>query len=240
MMAALIVLWEAAVRLFDIQDWLLPAPSSVFEQLVARGPDMTSDVWYTLRVTLIGFGVSVVLGIVIAVVISLSPLLHNSIMPLLVVSQAIPKVALAPLLLVWVGYGAPTSITVAFLVSFFPMVVSTATGLRAVEAELIDLSRSLSASRWQAFRKVIFPSSLPYVFSGAKVSVTLALIGAVIGEFVGSEVGLGNEVLLASSQLLTSVAFTAIFLLSLMGIGLFYAVEAAERFFCPWASRVDG
>jgi NitT/TauT family transport system permease protein len=198
---------------------------------------LVTNTLFTLQVTMIGFALSLVMGVFLAVLITYSSFLKRNLLPLLVVAQAVPKVALAPLLLVWAGYGAPTAIATAFLVAFFPIVVNTATGLQSVAPELLDLSRSLSASEGQTFRKIVLPSALPLMFSGAKIAVTLSLIGAVIGEFMGSEKGLGPEILIASTYLKTDVVFAAIAVLSLMGIFLFYAVEVAERIFCPWASR---
>jgi NitT/TauT family transport system permease protein len=234
-LVASVVLWEIVVQALGLPKFILPAPSAVFRETLDRAGELPLHTWITLYETLLGFVVAVVIGVVLALLINYSPILQHTLFPLLVVTQAVPKVALAPLLLLWLGYGDAPKVLVAFLVSFFPIVVNVAAGLKAVEPEVIDLSRSLSASEWQTFRKVRFPSALPYFFSGLKVAITLSLIGAVIGEFVGADKGLGYMIVVSSAHVNTSLAFGAIFLLSVMGIVLFFAVEVAERFFCRWS-----
>lgn len=221
--------WEVLVRVFNVPGWLLPAPTAIARILPQWAGVLAQNTLLTLEETLLGFALSVALGVLFAMLIAYSAILRASILPPLVVLQAMPKVALAPLLLIWVGYGLPSTVVIAFLIAFFPIVLSTATGLTTVEPELIELSRSLSASEWQTLRKIRFPSALPHFFSGAKVAVTLALIGAVIGEFVGAQAGLGYMVVNYSSQLRTDVAFAAILALSLLGFALFYGVELLER-----------
>ena len=229
-----VVAWEVVVRSLSLPKFLLPAPSAVYTETLSRVHELPLHTWVTLYETLLGFGLAAVIGVVLAILIAYSRLLQHTIFPLLVVTQAVPKVALAPLLLLWLGYGDGPKVLVAFLVSFFPIVVNVAAGLKAVEPEVIDLSRSLSASEWQTFRKVRFPSALPYFFSGLKVAITLSLIGAVIGEFVGADRGLGYMIVVSSAHVNTSLAFGAIFVLSVMGIILFFSVEMAERVFCRW------
>jgi NitT/TauT family transport system permease protein len=231
-----VVLWEVGARALGLPKWLLPAPSAAFLETLDRAGELPMHTWVTFYETVLGFGLAVVIGVLLAVVIVYSPLLEATILPLLVVTQAVPKVALAPLLLLWIGYGDAPKILIAFLVSFFPIVVNVATGLKAIEPEVIDLSRSLSASQWDTFWKVRLPASLPYFFSGTKVAVTLSLIGAVIGEFVGADRGLGYLIVLSSAHVNTSLAFGAIFVLSVLGIVLYFSVEWAERVLCPWAS----
>ena len=153
-------------------------------------------------------------------------------------TQSVPKVAIAPIVLVWFGLGLQSKLAIAFLVAFFPIVVDTATGLQSTPAGLLELARSLRASSLQVFAKVQFPAALPFIFSGAKVAVTLALIGAVIGEFVGSVSGLGNLLLTANSQLDSALAWAALVWLSILGIVLFVAVALAERLLLPWGASV--
>jgi NitT/TauT family transport system permease protein len=229
-----VMLWEVVVQSLRLPKFLLPAPSAVYRETLSRASELPLHTWATLQETLLGFALAVGIGVLLALLITYSPILQHTIFPLLIVTQAVPKVALAPLLLLWLGYGDAPKVLVAFLVSFFPVVVNVAAGLKAVEPEVIDLSRSLSASEWQTFRKVRFPSALPYFFSGLKVAITLSLIGAVIGEFVGADRGLGYMIVVSSAHVNTSLAFGAIFVLSVMGIVLFFAVEMAERFFCRW------
>jgi NitT/TauT family transport system permease protein len=162
--------------------------------------------------------------------------LNLSLYPILIAMQSIPKVAVAPIVLVWFGLGLESKLAIAFLVAFFPIVVDTATGLQATPPGLLELARSLRASRWQIFWKVQFPAALPFVFSGAKVAITLAVIGAVIGEFVGSVNGLGNLLLSANSQLNGPLAWAALVWLSLLGVLLFAAVALLEKTVMPWAA----
>ena len=166
-----------------------------------------------------------------------SRVLSNTIYPLILVTQSVPKVAFAPILLIWFGYGDLPKIIVAFLVAFFPIVVDTATGLRSPAPQALDLARQLSASQFQIYTKIRFPSALPHFFSGLKVAITLAVIGAVIGEFVGAESGLGFLVIELTSHFKTPLAFGAMVLLALMSMVLFGIVAAIERITCPWYGR---
>jgi NitT/TauT family transport system permease protein len=170
-----------------------------------------------------------------AVAVASSRLLNLTLYPLFVATQSVPKVAIAPIILVWFGIGLQSKLAIAFLVAFFPIVVDTATGLSATPPGLLELARSLRASRLQVFWKVQLPAALPHVFAGCKVAVTLAVVGAVIGEFVGANAGLGNLLLSANSQLDSPLAWAALIWLSLLGVLLFLAVAAAEWLLMPWA-----
>ena len=170
----------------------------------------------------------------LAVLIVYSPVLRNALYPLIVLAQSVPKIAVAPVLLLVLGYGEVPKVIVAFLVAFFPVVVDTATGLAATPPELLDLSRSYRASAFKTFMKVRLPMAMPFFFAGAKVAITLAVIGAVVGEFVGSDKGLGYVILSATSYWKTELAFSSMILLSLMAIVLFGAVALVERLVCPW------
>jgi NitT/TauT family transport system permease protein len=231
------IAWELAVRIAKVPAWLLPPPSSILGSLSGRFEEIPGHFWNTVLMTLAGFFAAMVGGMALAILIFYLRPLQNTLMPILVVFQAVPKVALAPLLLIWVGYGEPSIVTIAFLVAFFPMVVGTFAGLRSVEREAIDLSRTLSATEWQMFWKVRLPAALPFIFSSAKVAITLALIGAVIGEFVSSNKGLGYLVLISSTNLNTALAFGAIVILGIIGIVLYYAVEVVERLTAPWIAE---
>jgi NitT/TauT family transport system permease protein len=188
----------------------------------------------TLYETFVGFILAVIVGVVAAALIVVIPGLRDIVMPLLIIAQIVPKVAIAPILLIWFGYGLLPKVVIAFLVAFFPVVVNTAAGLAAVEKELLDLGHSLEASRWQIFWKFRIPSALPDLFSGMKIAITLAVIGAVIGEFVGGNRGLGYLIIIANQELDTPLAFAALFILSAAGILLYAAVEVAERLLIPW------
>ena len=175
------------------------------------------------------------MGIPFAVCVANSRVLNLTLYPILIATQSIPKVAVAPIILVWFGLGMQSKLVIAFLVAFFPIVVDTAAGMRATPAGLLELARSLRASSLQIFLKVQFPAALPFIFAGAKVAVTLAVIGAVIGEFIGSVGGLGNLLLTANSQLDSPLAWAALVWLSALGILLFAAVVIAERIVMPWS-----
>nr|WP_246252307.1 ABC transporter permease [Mesorhizobium camelthorni] len=234
------LLWEAGCRWFEVPSYLLPAPSRVFASLFGSSVDFVHHGSVTLYETLLGFVAAVALGALAAAIIVVFPKLADIIMPLLLIAQIVPKVAIAPILLIWLGYGLAPKIFVAFLVAFFPIVINTASGLAAVERELLDLARSLEATRWQIFWKFRVPSALPLLFDGMKISVTLAVIGAVIAEFVGGNEGLGVLIIIANQELDTALAFASLFLMSAGGLVLYALIEASERVLIPWNSAASG
>jgi len=233
----LVILWEVLVRRSNIPGWLLPSPSAILQAMVEWRSDLVEHTAVTLYETLVGFALSIAISIPLAVAVVYSPLLQNTVYPILLAMQSTPKVAIAPLLALWIGFGAAPKIIVVFLVCFFPIVVATASGLTAVPAPLIDLIRSLSASPMQTFLKIRFPTAMPHIFVGLKIAITFAVIGAVIGEFVGSENGLGYLILVSTSQSRTPLAFGALVLLTIMSILLYYGVALIERIVVPWAPR---
>jgi NitT/TauT family transport system permease protein len=232
----LLIAWQLATWLWKIPEWLLPSPIDVGKALWTYKAELPRHVGVTLYETIAGFALAVLIGVPLAVLLVSSAAVWRALYPIVAGIQSIPKTALAPLLLVWLGAGYLPQIVIAFLVSFFPIVVNTATGMVMVEAGLLDVLRSICANRWQIIWQVRFPSALPYVFGACKISVTLATIGAVIGEFVGSDAGLGYMILAASSQLKTSLAFVCILILSALGMALFWAVSLLERLLVPWAA----
>jgi len=234
---ALVGLWEVASRVTSLPAFILPAPSSILAVGLEWRRHIPGHFAVTLYETLVGFALSIAVAVPIAILIVSSGFLSRTIYPLLLVFQSVPKVAVAPLLLLWVGYGELPKILVVFLVSFFPIVIGTAAGLTSVPPDMLDLVRSLSATTSQLFLKVRFPYAMPQIFVGLKVAITLAVIGAVIGEFVGSERGLGYLILVSSSQINTALAFASMILLSVMSIVLFYALEWLERVVVPWAQE---
>jgi NitT/TauT family transport system permease protein len=231
---AALVAWEVATRAFRIPRFIMPAPSAILGEGWEWRYRFIGHTWVTLYETLGGFALSMVVGVPLAVLIVYSPALRAAIYPLVILAQSVPKIAIAPVLLLVLGYGEVPKMVVAFLVAFFPVVVDTATGLAATPPELLDLSRSYRASAFKTFMKVRLPMALPFIFAGAKVAITLSVIGAVVGEFVGSDRGLGYVILSSTSYWKTEVAFSAMILLSLMAIVLFAAVSLVERFVCPW------
>lgn len=233
-LVGLVLAWELAYHVFQIPRFIIPAPSGILVETWEWRGRLVGHTWVTLYETLGGFALSILVAVPLAVLIVYSPVLRSALYPLVVVAQAVPKVALAPVLLLILGHGEMSKIVVAFLVAFFPVVVDTATGLAATPPELLDLSRSYRASALKTFLKVRFPMALPFVFSGLKVAVTLSLIGAVVGEFVGSDRGLGYVILSATSYWKANLAFGAMILLSVMAVVLFWLVALVERLVCPW------
>ena len=231
-----LVVWELVWRVFDIPRFVVPLPSGILVEGWQWRGYLAYHAWVTLYETLRGFALSIAVGTPIAVMLVYSATLKQALYPLLVVTQAIPKVAIAPVLLLLLGAGEVSKIVIAFLVAFFPIVVDTATGLAATPPELLDLSRSYRASAAKTFVKVRFPMALPFFFSGLKVAVTLAVIGAVVGEFVGSDKGLGYVIVSATSYWRSNLAFAAMLLLAAMAVGLFALVKLCERLVCPWTT----
>lgn len=234
-LAAMAVAWHVVTTWFSVPAWLVPSPRAVGEALYRFRGLLLQHIWVTLLETVAGFLLSIVVGVPLAVLIVWSPVLQRTIYPIILAAQSIPKVAIAPLFLVWIGYGMASKVLVVVSVAFFPIVVDTVTGLTAVEPDLLDMVRVLRASTLQTFVKIRLPASLPYFFSGTKVAVTLAVIGSVIGEFVGADKGLGYLILVSGSQLNTAMVFGVLAILSLMGMLLFVAVEWAQRLLCPWS-----
>lgn len=232
--AAIIGLWQFYVDFFDVSPVVLPSPLLVLEAMIEDWSLLLRETWTTSLECIYGFALAVGLGIPIAIAVTSSRTLNLTFYPILIATQSVPKVAIAPIILVWFGLGMESKLAIAFLVAFFPIVVDTATGLRATPPGLLDLARSLRTSGVQTFLKIRFPAALPFIFSGAKVAVTLAVIGAVIGEFVGSNNGLGNILLTANSQLDSALAWAALVWLSILGIVLFLLVVLAERLLMPW------
>jgi NitT/TauT family transport system permease protein len=235
--AAAIGVWEAAVRAFAIPEFVLPAPSRVWAETTAAGPVMLEHTLSTLWTILLGFALSIAVSVPLAVLIAATPLLANSIYPLLVLTQSIPKVAIAPLIVVAFGAGELSRVFVTFLIAFFPLVISVATGLLATPPELIELGRSLKATKTQELLRIRLPYAVPFVFSGLKLSITFAVIGAVVGEFVAADRGLGYEILSATAFFKTSIAFGALVILSVLGIVLFQLVVLVERVLFPWSAE---
>lgn len=234
LIALALVVWEVWVRLARTPRWLLPPPSAIARTLVVDRALLFHHTWTTAREVLLGFALALAAGLVLAVAIDGSVVLERAIYPIVVASQTVPIPALAPLLLIWFGYGLLPKVLVTALVGFFPIVVNTVDGLRATDREVIDLLRTLGAGRRARFRLAKLPAALPSVFSGAKVAVTVCVIGAVFGELVGSSAGLGYLLTRSRAQFLTTRVFASVLLLSLIGVGLFALVALAERLLLPW------
>jgi len=230
----LILVWHFSVVLLDVAPVVLPLPGTVLDATLANWRLIVEEGWVTLLESFYGFALAFLLGVPLAVAIAGSRTLNLMFYPLLIATQSLPKVALAPLILVWLGTGIESKLAIAWLVAFFPIVVDTATGLRNTPAEFIDLATSVRANAFQTFWKIRFPAAMPFVISGSKVAITLAVIGAVIGEFIGSNEGLGNLLLVANSQVNIPLAFACLIGLAVIGIGLYAIVAIAEWMLSPW------
>lgn len=235
-MVALVIVWEAAVRIFGIPVYLLPAPSVIWVDCVAIAGTIWGHTLATLHTVIVGFVVSIVISLPLAVALTSSRIVASAVYPLLVLTQAIPKVALAPILVVLLGANELPRIVVTFLVAFFPLVIAIATGLMAVPSELIELGRSYKASMLQELWRIRIPYAIPFIFSGLKVAIALSVVGAVVGEFVNADKGLGYLIVSSTAFFQVPVAFGALILLSLMGVVLFQLVVVVERVLFPWSA----
>ncbi len=235
-----LAVWEAAVDVAQIPRYVLPAPSDIWGSIVKHWAPLFAHSWVTLLETLAGFALSLAIGIPLAVLIVYSRIFDRVLYPILVASQAVPKVALAPILLVALGYSILPKIIVAFLIAFFPVVVNTVTGLGSVDRDTLNLMHSMGASKMDVFLKVRFPHAVPSMIAGFKVAIALAVVGAVVGEFVGSRSGLGYYMLLATGNFDTPLVFACVVYLTLMGIILFYTVGLLEVALARWnrAARI--
>ena len=232
--AALLGVWEAYVRLFDVQRWLLPAPSVIAATIAESRGLLWRHSLVTLEEIVVGFGLALAGGILLASSIALSRTLERAVYPFVIASQTVPIIVIAPLLLVWVGYGLTPKVIVVALIAFFPIVVNMVDGLKSTDPDVVNLMRTLGARRWQIFMKVQIPSATPFLFSGMRVAIAVSVIGAVIGEWVGSSEGLGYLMIRSKPQFLTERVFAAIAILSAMGIALFLLVGVVERMAVPW------
>ena len=230
----LIIGWDLCIRLFKIPQYLIPTPWQVVQQLFKEWPMLWRESLPTLYATLGGFVLSALVGVPIAMWIAYSRLVESFVYPLLVFSQSVPKVAIAPLFVVWFGFGVIPKVIAAFLLGFFPVIVATVQGFKSIESDVIDLARSMGASPLKVFLKFRLPQAMPAIFSGLKVSVTLAVVGAVVGEFVGSNSGLGYVLQKANGTFDLPLMFAALVILSMIGVLLFLVLELIERWVLPW------
>lgn len=237
-LVALVLGWWAFTSARLVAPYLVPSPGSTVGSVVRQPGYFWHNTWITTYETLLGFVVAVAIGIVAAVVMVYSAAVERTLYPLLLVAQVIPKIAIAPLFVVWLGFGLTPKIVVAVLMAFFPVVISMVTGLKSIDPEMLQLSSTMGAAAGQTFWKIRLPASLPYLFSGLKVAATMAVTGAVVGEFVGANAGLGYVILQANGNLDTPVLFAGLLIMSLLGVLLFAVVELVEHLVLPWhASR---
>ncbi len=230
----IILAWEGAVHYFKVAPFVLPAPSVILGKIVSSYQLLFTNALVTLQEVLLGFGMSVVIGIPLAILIVYSRIFERVAFPLMVSLQTIPKVALAPILVMWLGYGIMPKVMVAFLISFFPIVISAVIGMRSAEKEMIYLVRSMGAGELTTFIKIRLPKALPNTFGGLKIGIGQAVVGATVGEFIAAEKGLGYLQLIAQVRIDTPLLFAAVVVLSLMGVLLFQVVALVERVAIPW------
>jgi NitT/TauT family transport system permease protein len=231
---AVFAVWAGSVRLFAIPSYLLPGPDEVFVRIIHDRAIFWKHSCATLSVIVIGFLISVAFGIALALAVVLNRTAERTLMPLIVGSQTIPKIAIAPLFVVWLGFGMQPKIAVTFLITFFPVAVATIAGLKAVETDMLDMVRAMGASPSVAMLKVRVPAALPQVFSGLKIAITSAVVGAIVAEFVGSDSGLGYLLLTSTATLDGPLVWSALLILVVIGVGLFTAIARLERAVIPW------
>ncbi|CCE09292.1 ABC transporter permease protein [Bradyrhizobium sp. STM 3843] len=230
----IVAIWDLSIRLFKIPAYQIPAPADVVAVLRSDWPELLRQSWPTTYATVCGFLLSALFGIPVAMVIAGSKTVESYVYPLLVFSQSVPKIAIAPLFVVWFGFGIIPKVISAFLLGFFPVVVSAVQGFKSVDPDMVDLARAMQGSRFQVFRAVNLPHALPAIFSGLKVSVTLAVVGAVVGEFVGSNSGIGYVMQRSIGTFDLPTMFAALVILALLGVVLFWIVDRIERLIIPW------
>jgi ABC-type nitrate/sulfonate/bicarbonate transport system permease component len=236
----LVATWQVAAssgflaNVLNLEDFLVPAPSEIAKTLWEDRSLLADNGWVTLKEVLLGFGCALAAGVGFAVALHLSETLRRALYPLIVASQTVPIIAIAPILVVWFGFGIGPKLAIIALICFFPITVNTLDGLRSVDADAVKMMRTLDASRWTIMRRVEAPSALPYAFSGAKIAVAVAVIGAVFGEWAGSSSGLGYLMQLDNAGLNTPRLWASVVLLSLMAIGLFGLLALLERKVVTW------
>jgi NitT/TauT family transport system permease protein len=236
-MAVFLILWQLACVVFDIEEIILPRPTRVFEVFIQRFDILMSFCWDTLWTTVIGFLLAIAGGVMLGILIGASPLIYSGLYPLLIAFNAVPKVAIVPILMIWVGVGALPAVITAFVISFFPIVVNVATGLATIEPEMIDVLNSLGATRFEILRKVGIPRAMPYLFASLKVAITLAFIGSVISETVGGNRGIGFIMLSASARNDAPTTFAGLFAIAIMGVAMYAVCVLVEKRMTRWAFR---
>jgi NitT/TauT family transport system permease protein len=232
--AALFLLWEFAVHLFGIKEYLLPPPSKVWTEFLKRYTIVMPSAWVTLQEIVAGYLLAIVVSIPLALAVAYSRFMEQAVYPVIVFLQIIPKIAIAPLFIIWFGFGFTPKLLLVFLLSFFPIVVSSLAGFKSADRDVMDFARTTGASSWRLFFKIRLPQALPQIFTGLKVGAALAATAAVVAEFVASDKGLGYLLLQYNGNIDTPMVFATIVLLSLLGLAVYYVVEIIERLAIPW------
>jgi NitT/TauT family transport system permease protein len=237
LLAAVLLLWEVVVRLFSIPEFIFPAPSQIARQFFEFKGALLEAAWKTFWVTMLGFGLSIVVGVMLGFLIGSSRLVYTALYPLMVAFNAVPKAAVVPILVVWFGIGLGPGILTAFLISFFPITVNIATGLATLEPELEDVLRVLGAKRWDVLTKVGLPRSLPYFYASLKVAITLAFVGTVLAEMTAGDSGIGYLMQTASSQQRLPLAFAGLVTIGAMAMAMYELFSWIEKRTTGWAHR---
>ncbi|HEX3277492.1 MAG TPA: ABC transporter permease [Thermoleophilaceae bacterium] len=232
----LVVIWKLVIAIFDVSPFVLPQPEDVLNGVkeLVNANDFWSDVRVTLTETLVGFAIALVLGIVLGTILGRVVWLEQAMRPVIVASQVVPKVALIPLFIIWFGFGITSKIIIVAMLAFFPILLNVILGVRSVDTGHRDVMLSLNASRWQTFRRLEYPSTLPYILAGMEVGIVFAVVGAVVGEYLGGDQGLGFRIVTSLNNLKAEELFAVILVLTLIGFLLYLAVVALKRLLIPW------
>lgn len=235
----IIIVWEAAVRMYQVPVYILPSPSRIAQEFANYWPRLLINSGFTMIEVLTGFLLSIAVGVPLAVLVTYSRIAERALYPLIVATQSIPKVAVAPLLLAWFGYGMTPKVVIVMLLSFFPIVINSVVGMKSASTEMIYLAQSMGATPWQAFWKFRLPQALPNIFAGLKLATVLSVIGAMVGEFIGADRGLGYVILVAGSTFDIARQFAAIIMISAIGMIFFAVIERVERIALPWRANLN-
>lgn len=239
MFAGVLALWQVASTSFGIREYILPSPAVVARALAGGDIPWLAHAW-TTGIEIVGaFALAGAAGVALGVAIAWSPFLASALVPFLVFVNTLPKVAVAPLFLLWLGYGIVPNMLIGALIGFFPVVINTAVGLTQVDPEMLDLGRAFNAPKWKVFAKIRIPNAYPYILSALKVTATAAVVGVIVGEFVASQKGLGYVIITSQGSMNTPVAFAALVWISLVGLAVYGAVVLAARWLAPWADIPD-
>lgn len=226
--------WEVGVRVFGVASYLLPPPSEIWTEFSSRWAYVLDNTWITTSEIVVGYLVAILVSVPLAVFVAYFPSMERTIYPIIVFLQIIPKIAIAPLFIIWFGFGFLPKILLVFLLSFFPIVVASISGFKSIDDETMELARSTGASPWMIFRKIRLPHAMPAIFTGLKVAAALSSTAAVVAEFVASDSGLGYLLLRYNGDIETAMVFATIIVLSIVGLIVYYAVEVIERLAIPW------